>query len=58
MVETSTLSAFAPEQLEIFARADAMCGMSFPYMGQASAQKPKKFSRLRQWFGFAAGLFL
>lgn len=58
MVDDANTSAFAPEQLEIFARADAMCGMRFPYMGRASTQKPKKFSRLRQWFSLATGLFL
>lgn len=58
MVEDNGTCVFAPEQLEIFARADAMCGMKFPYMGRFSTQKPKKTSRLRQWFTLAAGFFV
>lgn len=58
MVGDSNTSAFERDQLEIFARADAMCGMSFPYMGRLSSQKPRKTSRLRQWFSYAAGFFL
>jgi len=58
MLTENLVHQFGREQLRIFAKADAMFGMSFPYMSEIETckrQKPRYFRRL---FSMAASFLL